>query len=190
MDQSLEHCILLAIVSEAPEEMIDALKNRFSNDLELYFAFEAILDEASGRESREIDLLADWRSYARRDGNRFTNLITAYVERFRQQERREGRKGKVSDLEELVSNHNKWHRMMVQHGVGNQYREDLRRACFVFRLTLPEATELLWSAGHPFDREDRWDFALADLLGKGIYGQAEVDAQLQKHHMRPLFRSL
>lgn len=118
---------------------------------------------------------------------KFQRLIKKYLASYLRGERDTSFKPSRSYLEDLVSNHAKWGRMMQQSGKGKQYHDDLRRVCFVFHLSLPEANELLWSASHTFVFDDFRDYVIVDCLKKKIYNMEVVDELLEAEGLLPLF---
>lgn len=120
--------------------------------------------------------------------NRFSYLMEIYVDSYLHGEcfHKYGDLSK-SALEEMVNCHSKWDRMMRQHGQGRQYRDDIRRLCFLFQLKLPQANELMWSAGQIFDFGDFRDYVLTDCLKRGIFDPDQVDEILKKEGLLPLF---
>lgn len=188
MYNSIEWQVLREILALLPDETVNRLKAALAGDLDKYICLIEAVD-AAGEEKNDGQIGEDWRTFARQSGDRFTQLMERYVVRYQEEERKAGRKGTLSELKETVSNHSKWHRMMRDHGVGNQYREDMRRVCLAFRLSYLEATELLWSAGQPFDPESQRDFCIADCIARRVYEPELVDRELEKHRLPPLFQS-
>ena len=120
--------------------------------------------------------------------NRFSYLMEGYVDSYLHGKcfNKYGDLSK-SALEEMVNCHSKWDRMMRQHGQGRQYRDDIRRLCFLFQLELPQANELMWSAGQIFDFGDFRDYVLTDCLNRKIFDPDKVDEELKKEGLAPLF---
>ena len=118
---------------------------------------------------------------------RFLSLMERYIDSYLRGERDKGGKLSRSMMENIVSNHSKWNRMMNQYGQGKQYQDDIRRVCFLFRLTFPEANERMWSAGQMFDMGDFRDFVLVDCLQKQIYSQEAVNQILDREGLPLLF---
>lgn len=188
MKQELEHRILLDILSLLPQEQVERLKQSFSKsgNPERYLCLMELLVESGTEENRQ-GVREEWNQYSSKNENQFLVLMDRYIEKYQAMERDEGRKGTLTDLKMAVSNHSKWHRMLRDCGRGNQYHDDMRRACFVFRLSYEEALELLWSAGQPLDHSERRDFTLAECLLRGIYDPEKIDLELDKMKERRLF---
>ena len=97
------------------------------------------IDEQQKRNdaTEDEDLRKKWEKSRKENnkGNKFLELMDTYIESYLNGER--GIKGSHTriDMENLVSNHSKWHRMMNHRGQGRQYRDDMRRVCFVFHLS-------------------------------------------------------
>lgn len=123
----------------------------------------------------------------RKNYKRFDQLMETYIDEYLQGKR--GAEGSHSraDMENTVSNHSKWNRMRNHQGQGKQYKEDLRRICFLFHLTYLEANELLWSAGQVFDMNDFRDYILMYCLKNEIYLVEEINEILKKEKLEELF---
>ncbi len=185
MDRQLARAVLLETLSVLPDSTVALLKQRFSGDLDRYLYFTEALEEA--QKHRTNSVREEWRIFSR-GGGQFHALMQRYIRRYRERAKEQGQKGTLAELEHEVSNHSKWNRMMNDRGVGNQYRDDLRRVCFVFRLSYVEATELLWTAGQPFDASDRRDFVLARCLTQKRFSPEEVEQVLEEENLPALFR--
>lgn len=188
----LDHQILRKLLSFLPLDQLDNIQCQFREDECCYTRLLEILDDLNKnvqntREKEQSDIRLVWRDYMKTHNNRFLVLMDKYINSYLDKEREANRSGKRIDLENLVSNHSKWNRMMMQRGQGIQYRDDLRRICFVFQLTYPEANELMWSAGQVFDMDNLRDFVIVDCLIKGIYDFGEINDRLYKANVEILF---
>lgn len=188
----LDIYILKKILSLLSNEQIDTLMIYFREDTECYQRLSEIIDELKNKKvipdkEKDLDIRQKWRAYLKTYNNRFDKLMEKYMKAYLEKEKKEKHSGKKSDLEHLISNHTKWNRMMTQRGQGIQYQDDIRRICFVFRLTYPEANELMWSAGQLFDMDNLRDFILVDCLTKGIYDIENINKRLSDQNLKILF---
>ena len=189
MESRMEHRVLLSALSLLSKEQLEIIKKECAGELDCYLCLIEAIDELhqGTKSDRSLSIKEDWHTFAKNSGRRFSDLMERYIERYQKQEREAGRKGSLTQLKTLVSNHSKWHRMMKDRGIGKHYHDDMLRLCVVFRLSYAEATELLWSAGQPFDPDDRRDYAVANCLAKKQYDPEEVDRTLSEFRVQPLF---
>lgn len=186
---TIDHQILLELISKLPQETLEGWKCLLLSNMDCYMRLVELMQAVSNMDDGDTTFAADsWRTYLKAGGgSRFSVLAERYIQRYQEWSKSVAKKGSIMELATAVSNHSKWHRMLQDRGRGNQYREDMRRFCFLCRLSYLEALEFLWSAGQPFDNEDRRDYILAICLAKKIYNEEDVDQQLHLHKLRPLF---
>lgn len=191
MSKEIDYRILYRINQNLSEERLTEIGQALADYFDEYMRFREIGNTArkgkkkDGLDGREIK--SDWNQYARMSGSQFQKLIETYYLRYKENARKRGRKGTVTELNEELSGHNKWYRMIRDRGIGAQYRDDMRKLCFLFELSYAEAIELLWSAGHPFDGGSVRDYVIAECLVRGIYKEDEVDRCLIEAGGKPLF---
>lgn len=196
MDQYDDRQLLIEALRSLPHEDITNLLHEVNSKKSRVSASHCENNKTDEQQKRndaadDEDLRKKWEKSRKEKnkGNKFLELMDTYIESYLNGER--GIKGSHTriDMENLVSNHSKWHRMMNHRGQGRQYRDDMRRVCFVFHLPFPQANELLWSAGHFFDADDFRDFILMECLQKQEYSFEKVDFELEKYSLAPLFPS-
>lgn len=193
MAYDLDFQILLHIIPELPEDVMDRVEGALAESFDEYMRFREIceiINESKGipqKKFSEEDLKKSWRQYTRLDRNRFDELIDFYFLRYKERAKKKGRKGTVTELNVELSGHNKWYRMLRDHGMGKQYHDDIRKLCFIFQLSYTEAVELLWSAGQPLSSEDARDYVIAECLVKKVYKQEEINKKLQAMKQAVLF---
>lgn len=194
MDQYDDRQLLIEALRSLPHEDITNLLHEVNSKKSRVSASHCENNKKDEQQKRndaadDEDLRKKWEKSRKEHnkGNKFLELMDTYIESYIKGDR--GIKGSHTriDMENLVSNHSKWHRMMNHRGQGRQYRDDMRRVCFVFHLPFPQANELLWSAGHFFDSDDFRDFILMDCLQKQEYSFEKVDFELEKYNLAPLF---
>lgn len=135
-----------------------------------------------------IDTLKEkWKRGNDGGGSRFEALMEKYIRAYLQGKLDTDYEPSRSYLENLVSNHSKWNRMMHQKGQGRQYRDDIRRLCFIFHLGFPEANEFMMSAGQPFDFSDLRDYIIVDFLTRKDFSKEGIDAMLRDAGLPELF---
>lgn len=189
------HLLVEALKNLPKEDLANLLQEVDDNKTQMAGAHHANNEKVKHPESNanisSEDLRERWIQLKKEksNGNKFLELMDDYIESYLSKE--SGPQGSHSRaaMENWVSNHSKWHRMMNHRGQGRQYKDDLRRICFLFHLSYPEANELLWSAGHFFDYDDFRDFIIIDCLQKQEYSFERIDALLNKHNLSPLFPS-
>lgn len=194
MDQYEDKQLLIDALKNVPQETIADLLHELQDSKTGWSAIQFTNTKADKQQEHNDtmdneDLRKKW-DKARKEntkGNKFLELMDTYVESYLKGEYGGRESHTKIDMENLVSNHSKWHRMMNHRGQGRQYRDDMRRVCFVFHLSFPQANELLWSAGHFFDTDDFRDFILMDCLQKQEYSYEQVDFLLEKYNLAPLF---
>ncbi len=191
MNSDLDYQILLHFSRSLEEERLLEMEEVLADSLDEYMRFREIREvgkEEKGRKSLDKEWVKkSWRQYARISGNRFDSLTEKYFRRYHTYMKDKGKKGTVTELNSYLSGHNKWYRMLKQHGIGPQYGRDMRRLCILFRLSYGEATEFLWSAGHPLDSDSRSDYVIAECLVNKIYETEQVDRCLAEVNEPPLF---
>jgi len=188
---NLDNSILRDVLHQLPKETLEEIRRKFEKDVQYLDRLNEILDEnprdqISSSDTNE-DIVKKWEKEKVKFGNKFQTLMKKYMDQYLKNERNGMFEPSRAYLENLVSNHSKWNRMMNHNGQGRQYRDDLRRVCFVFRLTFPEANELLMSAGQLFDLGDLRDYILIDCLNRKIYSMEKVDEILSKAGVSVLF---
>lgn len=171
---------------------ISQIMERLSVDAGLlaYFCERNQEYNVNNREKNVQTLLVgetDWTGYLKKKDRSFKDLIEEYTTEYLKEQRRKGKKVTRLELENIVSNHSKWHRMLSDSGIGKQYRDDLRRICLLYKLTYPQAVELLWMAGHPFDTDDPRDYEVAVCIATKVYQPEAVDSILEKKRLEKLF---
>lgn len=186
----LDKEILREILGKLTPDTISGIIDSLSSDPAQLNRLNEILgippqsDQSNGRTENILDR---WKSSQKNHKNKFNELIERYLESYLSGERETEYEPSRAYLENIVSNHSKWNRMIKHHGQGRQYRDDIRRVCFVFRLTFPEANELMWSAGQLFDPSDLRDYIIIDCLKNKIYSMEKVDEILNKVGVPELF---
>ncbi len=186
----LDKEILREILRKLTPDTLSGIIDSFSSDPAQLNRLNEILglrpqpDQSNGRTENILDR---WKCSQKDHKNRFNELIEHYLESYLSGERETEYEPSRASLENIVSNHSKWNRMIKHHGQGRQYRDDIRRVCFVFRLTFPEANELMWSAGQLFDPSDLRDYIIIDCLKNKIYSMEKVDEILNKAGVPELF---
>lgn len=193
MAYELDYQILLHIIASSSEDMMMQYESVLVDYFDEYMRFREIC-KVAGRDRQPDagsptidDLRKGWRKYTSLSHNRFDELIRFYFLRFKQNARKKGRKGTVTELNTELSGHNKWYRMLNDHGIGNQYHDDMRKLCFIFQLSYAESVELLWSAGHPFDNGSLRDYIIAECLVNKTYDYEAVNKQLMQMKQDILF---
>lgn len=191
MTNELDYQILLHINRTMEEDDLLKIEEVLANNLDEYMRFREIHDIAkppAGSSAKSIDALKQsWRNYARLSNSRFDMLIRTYFERYKENAKKEKRKCTVTELNRELSGHNKWYRMLKDHGIGLKYHDDMRKLCFIFRLTYSESVEFLWSAGQTLDSDSRRDFVIAECLVNQIYEPDKVNERLAALHQPLLF---
>ena len=194
MKGELDRQILLHIHRDLPPERIEEISGVLAGNLDEYMRFKELGDllqeereELSKKEPDMEKLKKEWNQYARMDHKRFDVLMEQYFNRYQKALKAKGEKGTVANLNAAIGGHNKWYRMKKDHGFGKQYREDMRRLCFLFKLSYTEAIEFLWSAGQPLDSASARDYVIAQCLVKQEYEQEKIDERLKQIGKQPLF---
>lgn len=200
-ENSYDRQMLLDILEALPADMIEYLTRHFAGDLDRSMYLRELKKELalkynknktfSGEETADLhkkEQMQAWRSYTKANNNRFSELMQKYVEMHLKRQRETNRKYSRLDMEETVSSHSKWYRMMKSNGQGGQYRDDLRRICVLFQLNYAQSVELLWAAGHPFDTDDKRDYLIAYCIAEGTYDLEKVDRCLADGNVEPLFQ--
>lgn len=192
MSNDIDYQILLQMFPILPDEVIEKAEHVLANNLAEYMRFCEI-KETAGKRSDETALTIDkvkkeWRQYTKSGGLKFDELVEKYFIRYKENAKEKRKKGTVLQLNSELSGHNKWYRMLKDHGMGPQYHDDIRKLCFLFELSYLEAIEFLWSAGQPLDNASTRDFVIADCLVKKIYKQEKVNECLAELGQTALFQ--
>lgn len=182
--------MLQRLISALPDELKSQILGAAGDDPQI----KALLfPESTSRESEAppgigINALREkWKRENDGGSSRFEALMKKYIRAYLQGKLDTDYEPSRSYLENLVSNHSKWNRMMRQKGQGRQYRDDIRRLCFVFHLGFPEANELMMSAGQPFDFSDLRDYIIVDFLTRKDFSKENIDAMLRDTDLPELF---
>lgn len=189
-DKELDKEIIEEILKKLPLDARSGIIDSFSanpDQLNRLNEIMGIHTQVAQNNAPAESILDRWNESKKNHKNRFNELIERYLEAYLKGERETEYEPSRSSLENIVSNHSKWNRMINHHGQGRQYRDDIRRVCFVFRLTFPEANELMWSAGQFFDPSDLRDYIIIDCLKNGIYSMEKVDKTLRDVGVPELF---
>ena len=189
-NEELDNKILLGILKNLPGDMLNSIVNSFSSDPAQLDRLQEILGtsmEKTPEKEPDMNIRDRWENSKKDYKNRFNELIQKYLDAYLRGERKTEFEPSRATLENIVSNHSKWNRMINHHGQGRQYHDDIRRVCFVFQLTFPEANELMWSAGQLFDPCDLRDYIIIDCLQRQIYSMSAVDQLLLDSGVPELF---
>lgn len=193
MDNELDYRILRHIKHALPEKRICEIENVLADNFDEYMRFREIEGTAGtglDQTSLSVDeLRKNWVRYTKLNNNRFDKLVETYFDRYKENAKKRNKKGTVTELNIELSGHNKWYRMLKDHGIGAKYHDDMRKLCFLFELSYLESIELLWSAGHPFDNDSTRDYVIAECLVQKIYEQEEVDKRLAALGQPVLFQN-
>lgn len=182
--------ILQKFISVLPDELKSQILGAVGEDPQIRkFLFPEIVSRGNEAQPRTgIDALKEnWKRENDGNGSRFETLMKKYIQAYLLGKLDTDYEPSRSYLENLVSNHSKWNRMMHQKGQGRQYRDDIRRLCFVFHLGFPEANEFMMSAGQPFDLSDLRDYIIIDFLTRKDFSKEGVDAMLREACLPELF---
>lgn len=187
--------ILKELMKMLTEKQVNEIFKNFQDDSDKLKRILEALDRLKESEKSEkteetkatLSLKEKWLKEKAQHTYKFDELIKKYLMSYLSGERETEFEPSRAYIETLVSNHAKWYRMINHHGRGRQYQDDIRRVCFAFRLTFPEANELMWSAGQAFEISDYRDFIIMDCLQKGIYSYETVDEILLREGQEPLF---
>lgn len=189
-NEELDKKILKEVLEKLPQDALGGIMESLSSDATQLNRLHEILGTAprpDPQEDRAEDILDRWEKSKKHHKNRFDVLMERYLEAYLRGELQSEYEPSRAYLENIVSNHSKWNRMINHHGQGRQYRDDIRRVCFVFHLTFPQANELMLSAGQLFDLGDLRDYVIMDCLKKRIYSMEKVDELLRKVGVPELF---
>lgn len=188
--KELDQEILKEILNKLPPDARNGIIDSFSANPEQLNRLNEIMgihNQATQNDTPAESILDRWNESKKNHKNRFNELTERYLAEYLKGERETEYEPSRASLENIVSNHSKWNRMINHHGQGRQYRDDIRRVCFVFRLTFPEANELMMSAGQFFDPSDLRDYIIIDCLKNGVYSMEKVDETLRDVGVPELF---
>lgn len=189
-DKELDKQILMEVLGQLPRETLQEIVGSYSADSQQAKRLQEMLGalpQPAPEPASSQSVVDRWEKSKKNHKNRFNVLIERYLEAYLRGERQSEYEHSRAYLENVVSNHSKWNRMINHHGQGRQYRDDIRRVCFVFRLSFPEANELMWSAGQLFDPGDLRDYIIIDCLKKQVYSMETVDDLLRDAGVPELF---
>ena len=188
----LDQQLLLKMISVMPSSELENIALHLREEETLSMRFNELrcqLELFDEENPDETNVKTRWMDYRESHNNLFQSLVKKYTRAYLERERKIHSNINQIDLENLVSNHPKWNRMLFDRGQGKQYRDDVRRMCFVFQLSYPAAQELMWSAGQIFELDQLRDFVIIDCLSQRIYDIEEIDARLMEHKVAVLFPS-